>query len=266
MSDNFSVRVYPTDVKVVNFTKRAVLSDIARLFDPLGWVSPVLIPAKILLQDLWIAGLDWDDELPDELRERYVRFRESLKDIESIRIPRFLLPLGAAGFTVTLQGYCDASERAYSALVYLRYASPDGQGGSNLVVAKTKVAPVKTLSVPRLELCAALLLARLIRRISLEMFPSPPPMQGWTDSKVALAWILSHASRWTTFVANRVSEIQETLPASCWKHVGTKENPADLATRGITPEQLRTSELWWYSPCIQPSPLVRSMKQIPRFR
>ncbi|XP_076659958.1 uncharacterized protein LOC143363235 [Halictus rubicundus] len=115
-------------------------------------------------------------------------------------------------------------------------------------MGKTRVAPIKPQTIPRLELSGAVLLARLMVSLQSEMKLAEVAVHAWTDSTVALAWIRSHPSKWKPFVAHRVAEIQNLLPGSTWRHVGTLDNPADLATIGISAEELSTSSLWWNGP------------------
>ncbi|XP_036341934.1 uncharacterized protein LOC118751263 [Rhagoletis pomonella] len=144
--------------------------------------------------------------------------------------------------------FTDASEVAYAAALYCRTQIPDGKVKFVLVVAKTKVTPLKTTSLPRLELCAAHLGAQLVRQVKSSLNLSIGELYAWTDSMVALAWLQSNPSRWAVFVANRVADVQEVLPASHWRHVASEHNPADCASRGITPSQLLLHPLWWNGP------------------
>lgn len=129
-----------------------------------------------------------------------------------------------------LYGFSDAFERAYAAVVYLR-AVVDGQPSTSLVMAKTKVAPLKRVSLPRLELCAAALLSKIAEQVWTTLDLDASRVYLWTDSTVTLGWVRGHPARWTTFVANRVAEIQRTNPDARWRHVPGRDNPADCASR-----------------------------------
>ena len=226
----------------VSFTKRQVLAAIARLFDPNGWISPVIIVAKCLMQEIWKNKLGWDDPLSPNLAARWHKFARDIARVVDIRIPRWLG--SSPGDPIVIHGYADASQLAYAAAVYI--ASPHRH--PSLLLSKVKVAPLKTISVPRLELCAALLLARLLHRVFNEFRDSEPRVYAWTDSKVVLAWLRSDLSRWNVFVANRVAEIEREAPFAIWRHVPSAENPADIASRGSSPVQLANTNLWWVGP------------------
>ena len=231
----FSLALPPTSSVV---TKRIILSETAKLFDPLGWLAPVIVIPKILLQDIWVKRIDWDAPLPEDLLARWRTFRHSLEDLERLRIPR-LIETGPSQ-KWSLHGFCDASKRAYAGVIYALNAD----GKSALLMAKTKVAPLRVQSLPRLELCGALLLVRLARYLVNKLRVAPTDINFWTDSKVVLDWLKAHPSKWQVFVANRVSEIQSTFPSASWRHVVSADNPADPASRGMYPYQLHTLELW----------------------
>lgn len=230
-----------------HWTKRSVLSMVASLFDPLGWMAPVLIQARILLQDVWLAGLDWDDPIPSELAARWSAFMDEVDSLTGMVVPRWV-GFTSVGAVVEVHGFADASERAYSAAVYLRVVHPLQSARLSLLAAKTKVAPTKLQSIPRLELCGALLLARLQSTLQNSLSLGRVKVYSWTDASVALAWIRAHPSKWKPFVAHRVAEIQRLLPDTTWRHISTTDNPADLATRGISSSELRASSLWWNGP------------------
>ncbi|KAL6417083.1 hypothetical protein ACFW04_012998 [Cataglyphis niger] len=136
--------------------------------------------------------------------------------------------------------------RAYTAVVYSRTEDHQGGVSISLISAKTRVAPLKTVSLPRLELCA--LLTRLVTRLRQALGAEDVPIHLWSDSTVALGWIRGHLSRWTVYVANHVAEIQTALPGAHWHHLPGKENPADCASRGISPSELVDHLLWWRGP------------------
>lgn len=236
-SDSFSLEITLNRFNTCNPTNRSIFSDIARMFDPLGWYGPVLITAKIIIQNIWLLGLDWDEFISSELLEQWTRFKSDLPNLENIKIPWWLGTLSSDSNLIELHAHSDASERAYAAVTYLK-VNNENNPLSNIVMAKTKVAPVKTLSIPRLELCGALLAAKLAHKIKNELHIPSAPVFSYSDSQVALVWIKSHASKWSTFVSNRVGKIQTLVPPQHCYHVRSADNPADLATRGISVEEL----------------------------
>ncbi|UYV70791.1 hypothetical protein LAZ67_8000627 [Cordylochernes scorpioides] len=156
-TDNFTITV--NSLKDV-YSKRQLLSDISRIYDPLGWLSPVIISFKILFQTLWKQDLDWDDPLSESLCSHWRRVKMDLAMLNHIKIPRYISCKGLI-HSLELHGFCDASESAYSSVVYMKSRFKSGQVQVTLIAAKTKVAPLKATSIPRLELCAALLLSNL---------------------------------------------------------------------------------------------------------
>lgn len=161
--------------------------------------------------------------------------------MEQIRIPRWFR--GDPGSLVEIHRFSDASEQAYAAVVYLRVIE-GGLPHISLVMAKTRVAPLKRVSLPRLELCTASLLAKLAGHVCSTLSLVTSPVFLWTDSTVALSWIRGHPAKWTTFVANRVAEIQRLNRDAKWRHVPGRINPADCASRGVSPRELLEHPLW----------------------
>ena len=226
-------------------TKRVVLSELAKVFDPLGWLAPTTIRAKILFQDLWKLTIGWDEEIPENVKVEWLMYQKELPVIRSICIPRCII--FPKSVSQQFHGYCDASEKAYAAVVYLRSELSDGSVKVRLVTSKTKVAPIKQVSLPRLELCGAVLLCNLVKTIQ-----SATKLKGevylWTDSTIVIRWLSAFPGRWKTFVANRVSEIQDSFPSEHWHHVPSEQNPADCASRGINANELQDFSLWWNGP------------------
>ncbi|XP_012235059.2 uncharacterized protein [Linepithema humile] len=243
-TDNFGFLSEPFKTEIV--TKRNMLSTIAKVFDPLGFLSPVMVTAKILLQELWTLRLDWDQPLPSNIVNEWTRFVENCKTIPDLKFPRWLGT--TASQSLEIHEFCDASSRAMAAVVYSRTISTNGQIHIQLVCSKTKVAPLKRLTIPRLELSGAVLLTKLVSQVLRVLQKEALKIYLWTDSSITLTWISNHPSRWKDFVHNRVCFIQETLPSASWNFVPGTENPADLATRGITPSQLTETITWWQGP------------------
>ncbi|XP_011883646.1 PREDICTED: uncharacterized protein LOC105570807 [Vollenhovia emeryi] len=174
-------------------SKRILLSKIAKFFDPLGLISPVLIRAKILIQELWLLKISWDDELPTEIHQRWTTFRLQLSKLEQLSVPRWLGPLRSST-QVELHGFSDDSLLALAIAVYVRVDDPVEGVSVRLICAKTRVAPLKRLSIPRLELSAALLLARLAAHVQNTLELQCSNIFLWTDSSVTLAWVNAHPS------------------------------------------------------------------------
>ncbi|XP_011173291.1 uncharacterized protein LOC105205590 [Solenopsis invicta] len=217
------------------------------MFDPLGWLAPAVVRAKIHIQTTWLQGLGWDDPLADADATAWRAFQSELHLLQRIRVPRWLR-CSFDHVQLELHGFADASERAYAAVAYLCVRSAE-ESSSSIIMAKTRVAPLKQVSLPRLELAGAALLARLVSHVQSALSLQSVPVFLWSDSTVALrSWIQGHPSRWTTYVANRVAEIQRTIPGAHWRHVPGCDNPADCASRGVRPGELVAHPLWWSGP------------------
>ncbi|XP_036140825.1 uncharacterized protein LOC118644954 [Monomorium pharaonis] len=227
-------------------TKRIILANIARLFDPLGLLGPIIVTAKILIQRLWQLKIEWDEAVPLDIQTKWRSYEAQLPALNGFSIPRKVVG-SAQPRSVELHGFCDASTEAYGACVYVKTSVHDHHE-VHLLCAKSRVAPAKSTTLPRLELCAAHLLAQLIKRIRDIIPVKIDKTYYWSDSMIVLAWIRSDSRRWSVFVSNRVGQIQESTDPHSWNHVKTKDNPADAISRGVTPLQLIQSQLWWNGP------------------
>ncbi|XP_061719287.1 uncharacterized protein LOC133526611 [Cydia pomonella] len=199
------------------------------------------------MQLLWVSGVSWDGDVPESIRLEWQEFKTQLSSLSAVAVPRRLV----GKFDVLhLHGFCDASERGFCAVIYCRTVTEEGDVDVQLVCAKSKVAPLRKLSVPRLELLAAVLLSDLMASVveALKPFHSVDRIFAWSDSSVTLTWIKSCPSRWKTFVANRVSHIQDVIPPDSWHHVRTTDNPADCGSRGLLPQDLVSQTCWWSGP------------------
>lgn len=245
VTDQFSVNfALPLDSKLP--TKRTFLSDAARIYDPLGWLAPSIILVKIMFQELWTLKIGWDDPLPSPLASDWLQLRNSFQQLCELRINRWISTTSES--TIQLHGYCDASTHAYAAAVYVRTTDANGLCSAMLLCSKTKVAPLKTISLPRLELSGALLLSRLMQNVISSMQFEKCESFYWTDSTIVLAWINGNPARWTVFVANRIAEIQRSSTIRNWNHVSSEDNPADCSSRGVQPNRLASHPLWWTGP------------------
>lgn len=245
VSDEFH---YSTQFKNdMNITKRSILSHVSQIFDPYGLLSPTIMVAKVLLQKLWLIKLDWDDALPHDVVEDWNRFAASLSALETIRVPRHII--GSEVSYIELHIFTDASQTAYGCCAYFRTVSDRTSSASvRLLCSKGKVAPLKPVSIPRLELCGALLGAQLYAKIRESLHCEFKSVVFWTDSTIVLGWLRMAPNLLKTFVQNRAAEIHELTKDLPWRHVSGKENPADLVSRGCPLPDLAGSTLWWEGP------------------
>ncbi|XP_018373071.1 PREDICTED: uncharacterized protein LOC108767605 [Trachymyrmex cornetzi] len=196
-------------------SKRLILSEVARLFDPLGLIGPVIVTAKIIIQELWQTSHQWDESVPQSIQSRWIKLRSQLVDLNELRIPRCVM-FAADPQLVQVHGFCDASQRAYGACIYLRTETANGYR-VELLCSRSRVAPLKVISLPRLELSAALLLSQLLEKTRNSFDLSRMNIFLWSDSMIALNWLSSPSRKWTTFVANRVGEIQRLTKIENWR-------------------------------------------------
>ncbi|XP_067217199.1 uncharacterized protein [Linepithema humile] len=238
----FTIRELPQ----TRITKRQILAETAQIFDPLGLLSPCIIPAKILLQELWLHKLSWDESLPLDLHNKWSAFRQQSQCLNQVQIDRNVI---CKGYSETqLHGFADASIKAYGACIYIRSQDSRGNIHTALLCAKSKVAPLKQQTIPRLELCAALTLARLVAKVVQSLEITFNRIICWSDSSIVLNWIQLQPNTLQIFVANRTAQIQQLMNSYEWRHVPSTENPADLLSRGLAPDKIMHSRLWWNGP------------------
>ena len=227
-------------------TKRNILSKIASIFDPIHFVAPVVVQAKILMQQLWQFKCEWDDVVPSEFLNSWTKFENGLNDLSNIIIPRQVCGT-AKIYSPDLHLFCDASEKAYGCTAYFVNNNSD-KISSSLVCSKSKVAPLKKTTLPRLELCSAVLATELKIKLTSILQVSINNVFFWTDSMIVLAWLAQPANSWQTFVANRVQFIHNHSELNQWSYVPSKQNPADIVSRGCSPSQLIDNNLYWQGP------------------
>ena len=231
-------------------TKRSVLKLSAKVFDPIGLVTPFTVNMKILFQSLCTDDVKWDDDLEGEALSRWNKLVNELHALNDVRVPRcYFQCVDQLPRKHQLHGFCDASDLALAAVVYLRTEHSDGRVNVNLVASKSRVAPIKKQTTPRLELLGATILARLIKSIVRVLVSLKLDLEVilWTDSFTVLCWIRNNRA-WKPYVQNRVKEIREITCEYEWRHCPGKHNPADIPSRGCTGNELAESQLWWNGP------------------
>ncbi|XP_022171761.1 uncharacterized protein LOC111034731 [Myzus persicae] len=251
ITDKFA---YHTSLNQISSTKRQVLSVIARLFDPIGALGPMLLWVKYFMQRLWCDKLGWDDPMSPELQSMWQQFCTELPLVFDLNLPRHIDVI--CHQDVQLLGFADASIKGYAAVVYLRFINAAGDISVKFITCKTKVAPLKSaaanesLSIPRLELCGALLLAQTLHHVQsvLSTEVSISRLRAWSDSSVVLSWLTADPKQFKIFVTNRVAKILQLLPDCVWNYVSTHDNPADPASRGLMPKLMLSSSIYWDGP------------------
>ncbi|XP_062535347.1 uncharacterized protein LOC134204551, partial [Armigeres subalbatus] len=188
---------------------------------------------------------DWDQELPSSMRDTWLSYCTQLPLLNNLRIDRFAIATSAA--SIQYHFFSDASKHAYGACCYLRSTDTSGAIKVTLLTAKSRVAPLKQQSIPRLELCGALLASELYQKVTAALEITGETFF-WVDSTTVISWLQATPSSWATFVANRVSKIQLTTQNCFWQHVAGQENPADCLSRGIPAENILNNKLWWQGP------------------
>lgn len=228
-------------------TKRNILSFIARIYDPLGIIGPIITPFKIFMQNLWCTKINWDTEIPIELQNKWNQLISYIDNVKHIYVPRWL-KMHVEITSMQLHGFSDASNLCYGAVVYLRCQYANQTVSVRLISSKSRVSPLKKVTLPRLELLGAVILSRLTKKL-LSIIPFKiNEIYLWSDSTIVLSWINSDPSRWNTFVSNRIAEIQNNVPTCQWCYINTKENPADCLSRGLDASKLINFSLWFEGP------------------
>ena len=233
------------------FTRRGVLSIVNSVYDPLGFAVPAMLEGRKILQQLVLMGerraenktpLAWDDPLPTAMMNRWTCWRDSLLELQHLSVPRCYHPKEFGTVTrVELHAFSDASQDAIGAAVYLRQFNEVNEMSTSLVYGQAKVAPVNPTSIPRLELCGAVLAVQAAQRVIKEIDVKISEVTYYTDSKVVLGYITNESRRFYVYVANRVQLIRSLSTPEQWRYVESEQNPADLATRGVPPDKLMAS-------------------------
>ena len=236
-------------IKEKPYTRRGILSVVSSVYDPLGMAAPFVLPAKLLLQDLCRKGLGWDDEIPCLHLSRWQAWLADLPKLSQLSMKRCVqgVDLGEV-VTNEIHHFCDASQCAYGAVSYLRQVDSERQAHCSFLVGKSRLAPLKQMSIPRLELAAATVSVRLNRLLKNELEIPIDKITFWTDSMTVLRYIANESKRFHTYVANRVAIIREDSSPSQWRYIESKSNPADDASRGTSTDAFILNDRWIKGP------------------
>ncbi|KAJ8369824.1 hypothetical protein SKAU_G00098520 [Synaphobranchus kaupii] len=228
-------------------TRRGILSTVASVFDPLGFLAPFLLLGKKVLQEMCQRGIGWDEPLPAELKPRWESWLNDLEALQKLQIPRCFAPENLGKIQkVELHHFADASSQGYGQCSYVRVVSEE-KVHCSFILGKARVAPTKVFTIPRLELTAAVVSSAVSRMLKEELELKIDQEYFWTDSQVVLGYINNDARRFHVFVANRVQRIRETTDPAQWYYIDTSQNPADHASRGLKVTELISSN-WLTGP------------------
>ena len=253
-TDNLEVKV---NIREKPCTRRGLMSMIAQTYDPLDLLQPFMLPAKRILQEACRLGLAWDTPLMADKGggDSWLEWLQALPSLEAVSLARSFKMPDKEVDSIELHVFSDASVIGYGACAYLRVLYVNGFVGCALVMGKSRVAPLKPISVPRLELTAAVVAAKLGSVICQELEYNLNNVVYWTDATVVLRYLHNTHTRFRTFVANRLEILHTLTSVTQWRYVPTEQNPADIASRGLLPHKAAGADLWFYGPPYLREPL-----------
>lgn len=231
-SDHFCFNIHPNQKP---HTRRGMLSVVSSIFNPLGFLAPLILPVKQLLKALCQRGFGWDEPLPQAVSDQWMEWTSSLESIKGLSIPRCLKPKNyGAQKSAQLHHFADASDSGYGSLSYIRLVDVQDVVHVTFVIGKSRVLPLKHITILRLELAAATLLVKVDKMLRKELHLDLSLSHFWTDSQTVLKYIGNEHTRFKTYIANRVALIRDCTNPSQWRYVGSRDNPADDASRGMS--------------------------------
>ena len=237
------------DLKDKPLSRRGILSTISSVYDPLGIVAPVILVGKQILQELCRRNTDWDDPVPEDISARWEKWRTELPLLEKAKIPRCVKPPGFGTPVLTeVHSFADASESGLGQVSYLRLVNAKNEVHVSFLMAKSRVAPLKQMSIPRMELTAAVISVNVATMLKNEMNYENLECKYYSDSEVVLGYINNEARRFHAYVGNRVQHIRDRSKPEQWHHVSGEDNPADEASRALTAKELLEDERWFRGP------------------
>ena len=246
---NSDMLVFKVVNKNVPETKRGILSMVSSIFDPMGLFAPEIVNAKLLIQELWRRGLDWDEQIPDDLKNQWNLWKHSVLKLSSISVPRWIKFKTSDTQTVELHIFADASSKAYGAAAYIKITNLSSSH-CNLILGKSKIAPMKNKlsTIPRLELQAALIASRIKVTVLEEMNINIDSTFMWSDSTTVLNYIRNTTTNFGPYIMRRCNEIRENTEINEWRYIPTDLNIADILSRGITTENPNLLDSWFIGP------------------
>ena len=245
-TDSFQFRITLQDKPL---RRRGILSTVSSVYDPLGFLAPFILTGKQILQQLCRDKADWEEPITDQTRVKWEKWRSELLELEDLKIPRCFMPNGfGEPSSIELRHFSDASVNGYGQCSYLRLVNKSGQVHCSFVMGKARVTPLKNVTVPRLELTAALVSTKTSSVLRQELDYEKVMEVFWTDSQVVLGYIRNDAKRFHVFVANRVQQIKDSSSPDQWRYVATNENPANEASHGVSPCDLLNNSRWLNGP------------------
>ena len=232
-----------------NLSRKTILSDISSIFDPDGRFCAFVLPGKKILQEITGQKIDWNAAVSAEHAERWDKWKSEMTLLETLNLPRCFRPTEfGKPVSQTLHCFSDGSNIGYGQASYIRSTNAAGDHHVSLVIGKARVAPLKSVTIPRLELTAATVSVKVGDLIQEELDVSDLTVTYWTDSTIVLGYIANETTRFRTYERNRVNTIHRYSNKDAWRHVPTDENPADLASRGLSPRCKGKVDMWFNGP------------------
>ncbi|XP_035980606.1 uncharacterized protein LOC118556656 isoform X5 [Fundulus heteroclitus] len=229
-------------------TRRNILSTVSSIYDPLGFLSPLILPAKLLLQELCKSKCEWDDRVPQSASDSWQKWLSSLEVLKDFNVSRCLKPPDLKSpLHFEIHHFSDACDHGYGTVSFLRMTTTN-KIHVVFMLGKARVAPLKQMTIPRMELTAAVLAAKVDKMLKKEIEYPLSATTFWTDSQSVLKYIANDTTRFHTFVANRISFIRNHTETTQWKYIPTKLNPADMASRGVSASTLVKCKQWLQGP------------------
>ncbi|XP_069105811.1 uncharacterized protein [Argopecten irradians] len=245
-SDTLGIKIGEKDT---NYTRRSVLSVTSSVYDPLGFVCPFVLQAKKILQTECRMNKDWDDDLEDKSKKSWSKWLNELPKLKEFEMDRCLVPDSFSyAERLELHHFCDASQEAYGAVSYLRVVNCNQEIHCAFLLGKSRLAPIRKMTIPRLELSAAVLAVRVSSILGDELGLRIDRNVFWSDSMIVLQYIKNKKRRFHTFVANRVAIIHDGSSPESWRHVDGSLNPADDASRGLNVSEMVAKKRWKQGP------------------